>query len=311
MPARRTILAVLLGSALPRPALAQNSPVLRVASGVTDTYAEGTYAVQEGFFKDAGLNVALTTSGNGTVTLTAILAHTLDIGISNTIVIATAVTKGFPLVMIAGGALYLSQVATSALCVARDASFQNARDLEGQVVGVSALRDLNALGAKAWLSENGADLDKVRFVELGFAAMGPALERGTVAAATMGEPFISQSKGKIRIFSKFFDAVGKQFMNGVWFTTPDFVRQNPVQVHRFAEAIYTTARWANAHHAETAVILSKSTRVDLETVRDMARTVYAENLDERLVQPSLDLAYKFKVLDRPVSAADLILSSRT
>ena len=39
----------------------------------------------------------------------------------------------------------------------------------------------------------------------------------------------------------------------------------------------------------------------------MQRTTYATNLDPRLMQPVLDVAVGYKLIERPVAAPDLIV----
>ena len=75
---------------------------------------------------------------------------------------------------------------------------------------------------------------------------------------------------------------------------------------RFSSAIYETARWANTHHNETATILSGVTKVPVETIRAMNRASFATSLDTKLMQPVLDVAYRYRVIEKPVVAADLI-----
>lgn len=292
---------------IPAFAGAQTPQRIRVGALPSDTYCEAYYAADEGFFQRAGLDVEITSLTNGTAILTAVLGGTLDIGISNTVAISTAVIHGFPVGFIAGGALYLSSAPTTVLCVARDSTLRTAKDLEGKVVGVSALRDMNAAGVRAWLTQNGADVTKVQLIELAFPQMAPALVRGTIAAATVPEPQLTDAKSDVRVFAKFFDVIGKRFMNGGWFSTPDYVKKNPDAVRRFVQAIYATARWANVHHPETAAILTKYSHVSLDVTRVMTRAVYSESLDPRLIQPSVDVAYRYKLLDRPVSASEIIV----
>ena len=293
----------------PYPALAQSDRVLRVSGGVSDTYAEALYAQEAGFFKRAGLDVEVTTQTNPNIILTGVIAGAIDIGITNTIALATAVTHGIPLEIVGAGALYLSDAATTVLTVARDAPLREAKDLEGKTIAVSGLQDMNTLGVKAWLSANGADPANVHFVELGFPQMGSAIKRGAVDAATMNEPFLTAEQSNVRTFAKMFDAIGKRFVNGVWIATPAFVRANGALVRRFGEALYATAKWANTHHPETAAILAKNTRIDPEVTRTMTRVRYAESLEPRLVQPSLDAAWKFKLIERRVEVAELLSSA--
>jgi len=282
---------------------------LRIGAITSDTYGEAYYADDLGFFKKAGLDVEISTMTNGTAILNAVIGGSLDIGISNTVAISNAVIHGFPVGFIAGGALYLSSAPTTVLCVDRGSPLRNAKELEGKVVAVSALRDMNAAGTRAWLTQNGADVTKVQFIEMAFPEMAPALRRGIIAAATIPEPQLTDAKNDVRIFAKFFDVIGKRFMNGGWFSTPDYVKKNPDVVKRYVEVIYATAKWANAHHPESAAILSKYSKVSLATTQTMTRAVYSESLDPRLIQPSIDVAFRYKLLDRAVNASEIIAAT--
>lgn len=295
-------------AASPAVSVRAQSTTLRVSTGISDTYAEPIYAQAEGFFARAGLDVVVTPQTNPSLTLTGVIAGAYDVGITNTIAIAVAVLHGIPLAIVGSGALYRSDAATTVLAVARDAPYHNAKDLEGKTIATSGLQDLNTVGAKAWLAANGADISGVRFIELGFPQMGPALERGTVDAATLNEPFLTAGQSSVRTFAKMFDAIAPRFVNGVWTATPAFVRANPILVRRFMDATYACAKWANGHHPETAAILSGSSHVDLGTIEHMTRVVYAESFEPRLIQPSLDAATRFNVLPRHVDISELIVT---
>ena len=70
-------------------------------------------------------------------------------------------------------------------------------------------------------------------------------------------------------------------------------------------SLLESARWANAHHDQTAAIVSKITKIDLETIRNETRPPFAEEIRVQDLQPQLDAAYKYGFLTRPVSAAEL------
>jgi NitT/TauT family transport system substrate-binding protein len=296
-------------AAAPLAARAQSARTIRVGALASDTYAEAFYGQDGGFFKKAGLNVEITSLTNGTVIMQSVLAGALDIGISNTVSIATAVIHGFPVGFIIGGAYYLSNAPTTILAVAKNAPYRRPKDLEGQTIAVSALRDMNAAGVRAWLTRNGVNAAKVSLIEMSFPLMANALTRGTIAAATLPEPQITQSKDEVRTFARFFDVIGKRFMNGGWFTTPRYASENRDLVRDFVGAMSTTARWANSHHGETAEILAKYSHVPLDTTLSMTRAVYAEALEPKMIQPSLDVAYRYQMLERPVGASEVMLSS--
>ena len=137
--------------------------------------------------------------------------------------------------------------------------------------------------------------------------MVAALQRGTVAAALIGEPFVSGAKQDVRILASTFDAIAKEFYIGAWFGPKEMSQKSPDVLKRFTAAIYETARWANTHRDETAVVLSKFSKLDIDRVKAMARTTYATNIDTKNMQPVIDMAVKYNLLAKRANAADLIM----
>ncbi len=293
---------------IPAPAQTQTAPVLHVAATANDTFAEAYYAQDMGFFKKEGLNVDLQTFANGASVSTAVAGGAADVGISNPVGLAGAFSHGAPFVLIAGGGMYSSKAPTTVLCVAKDSPLKNAKDFEGKTIAVSGLKDLTQLGAVAWLAQNGADTSKMQFVEIPFAEMGPALQRGTVAGAVISEPSLTSAKDKglVRVFAPVFTAIAPQFLIGAWFSTKPFAQAHPDLIKKFQDAIYDAARWANANQEASAAILAKYSKITPETAREMTRATYATSLTPRTVQPPLDLAFKNSVLDKSVVASEMI-----
>jgi NitT/TauT family transport system substrate-binding protein len=301
--------AMLFSAAIP--VRADNAPLtLRVAATANDTYAEAYYAQERGAFAKAGLNVDLTTFANGASVAQAVVGGAADIGISNVVQIATAIEHGVPIRYIAGGGLYSSDEPTTALCVAQNSSIHEAKDFEGKTIAVSTLKDTSFIATEAWLSDHGADVTKIRFIEMPFPTMGPALARGTVAGVVVSEPSLSAAKSDgAQIFAKTYDGIARKFMISGWFATQDFQKQNPEAVKRFIQVIYATAAWANTHQADSGKMLVKYAQLDPSAIHGMARCQYAVNLDPRLIQPAIDASVKHGVLDKPITAAEMTASN--
>ena len=223
--------------------------------------------------------------------------------------LATAVLHGVPFGFFAGAALYASDSPTTVLCVAKSSPVKTAKDFEGQTIGVVALTSQSAVATTEWLRANGADTSTIKMYELPFPTMAAAIEHGTVAAALIGEPFFNFARDQIRVFAKPFDIIAKSFYIGAWFANRDWARSNAEVLRRFSGAVYETARWANAHQGDTLQILSKVTKIEIERVRTMNRIEWATSLDPKLMQPVLDIAAKYKLIDRPVAATDLMLKA--
>jgi NitT/TauT family transport system substrate-binding protein len=292
----------------PQSVRAQSAPVpVRIGSVAADTYAGGYYALDLGLFDKAGLSVEVTPFANGAAMAAAAAGGSIDVGIGDATELANGISRGLPFVLIAGGGVYSSAAPTTTLCVSKSSTIARAADLEGQTLGVISLVSLMSAGVKSWLTQNGADITKIHFVEMPFPQMPGALSRGVLAAATLGEPIMSDAlAADAKILGKPYDAIAKQFNISDWFTTRDWLAKNPDVGKRFVGAIYDAARWANTHHDDSAAILAKYTKIDVDRIRHMNRSGYATDLRASMVQPVLDTAFKYKALGTATAASSMI-----
>jgi ABC-type nitrate/sulfonate/bicarbonate transport system substrate-binding protein len=95
-------------------------------------------------------------------------------------------------------------------------------------------------------------------------------------------------------------------MLAAWFTTKAYADKNPDLVRKVAAALTEAGAWANAHQSDSAVIVAKVNKIDVDTIRGEVRPVYAETIRLNEIQPQLDAGYKFGFLTRPVTASELM-----
>jgi NitT/TauT family transport system substrate-binding protein len=298
------------------PALAAASTLPVRAAGTTltigtapnDPYAQAYYALDMGFFKQAGLDVSIVTMDGGAAIAAGVASGALDIGVSNPVQLATAVAHGLPVVYFAGGGMYTSENPLPVLCVAKDSPITNLKQLENKSIAVNSLKDLGEVGIKAFLVKGNVDLSTLQFVELRFSEMATALARGTIAAGLISEPALTAAKdaGTIRVLGNVYDSIGKRFYISGWFSMANWHAANRDVAARYARVMYDTARWANSHQQDSADILSRYSKVSTQTTRHMSRCLYADALNVSWLQPQLDLAAKFGVTTRRVMAAELV-----
>jgi NitT/TauT family transport system substrate-binding protein len=288
-------------------ARAEDAPKIHVLSQPIDLYAEVYYAQDLGLFKSAGLDVEITRMVNGGATAAALAGGSGDIAVFNPVQAAAAVSRGVPFTIVAGAGMYTTLAPSTAICVTKSSPLQTARDLEGKTIALASINDLSAVALKKWLGENGADPTKVHIIEMTDPEMISALSAGRIDAATLAEPWQTIARsGNNRLFAKPLDAIAPEFNIGVLVATRGWAQAHPDLVQRFTNVIYAAAKWANTHHAESAQILAKYAKVDPNTLRTMIRVVYSTDLETGHIQPALDAAYQFHLMDKPVKASDLI-----
>jgi len=293
-----------------RGALSQTEmTTIHVASTPIDVGAEVYYAQALGFFKQAGLDVQIQSIDNGAAIAGAVAGGAADIGQSNVVSIATAYQKKLPFVVLAPAGTYSSASPTTELIVLADAPFKTAKDLENKILITNGILNIGQIGGDAWLEKNGAAFRSVKWLEIPTTATGAALLSHRADAAVLSEPSLGAAlaTGSFRVFATPYDALGKRWQIGAWFTTKGWVAAHPEAAKKFVAVMQQTARWANAHHPESLQILRDASKADFPST--MHRATYGEQLDATLFQPVIDASAKYGAIAAPFPAAELFSSS--
>jgi NitT/TauT family transport system substrate-binding protein len=279
--------------------------VINLINLPADNSAEVYYAEELGFFKDAGLDVHISSMTNSGAIIAALAGGGGDIGNAVVGSVADARGKGIPILYIAPAGLYDSASPTAALVTLKDSPVAKAADLSGKVVAISGLNDLTYFATRAWIDKNGGKSADVKFIELPFPAMTAAVMAHRVDAAYVIEPFLTAGAADLKILARAAESVAPRYQATGWIASESWLASHADVALRFAAAIHRTALWANSHQKESAVILLKYLKLDPTIVEKMRRVPYAVTLETRLVQPPIDAAAKYTG-QAPVRANTLI-----
>jgi NitT/TauT family transport system substrate-binding protein len=310
MLARSQALALLAAApaiAIPSRIRAQTAIPLHIGACPFETYSEPYYAQESGIFARAGLDITISPFPNGASIAQALIANALDVGMTDPIQVANAYNHNVSMCYFAPGVLYTSTAPTSALCVAKNGPIRTAKDLEGKTIAVNGLKSTAEFATREWMRANGADPAKAQFVEITFTATVAAIQRGTIAAAIASEPALSSIPDDVRALANVYDAIAKTWLINSYIARREWLPPNAEAARRFARAIAEAARWSNTHHAETAPMLAKVTKLEVASLNKMTRATFATSLNLDYIQPTLDIALRYNAIDKPVNAASLIV----
>lgn len=291
-----------LGVLAARPALAQTAAPLRAGVTSDDGY-EAWFAQDLGFFAKSGLNVESQFFNNGAAAAAALTGGSLTVACGNVVTVAQARDHGLPIVMVAPSIVYVNANPNNSLMVLRESPLQTAKDLNGKTVGVLSLQGILSLSLKLWIDANGGDSKTVQLVEITPPQMLAAMQRGTVAAALMVDPFLTAAAAETRLFGLPSGAFGPRSIVTGWFATTDWIKQNGAAAKSFAQIMSQTARWANdpANRDQATQIVAKH----LGRTIDLGKTAYAPNFQSDPMQPILAAAFRYKYISRPMTVADI------
>ncbi len=306
---RSRALALLGAGALalaPRVAFAQPTPI-RLGTLVNgESYALAFYAQDGGFFSKAGLNIEIVPVGDPSAIIASVAGGSIDVGFADPPLIGNASNRGLPVAYFAGGALYSSDAPTTVLVVAPDATDKTPRDFHGKTIAVVVAKSIGAAALTSWIIQGGGDPAQIRLIEMPFSVMVTAVEKGDIAGAFLAEPFLTNAKGSVKIVAKPFDAIGPRFFINSGFASRAWLAANPAFAGKLAASLAETSRWVDTHRDESAPTLVKIAKVSPDVVRSMNRVRFAD-LDPKLIQPVLDTAFKFGLMQTAVNATDIIV----
>jgi NitT/TauT family transport system substrate-binding protein len=177
-------------------------------------------------------------------------------------------------------------------------------------MAVSGLNNIAQVATAAWIDRNGGDAKAVKFVEMPFPAMLPALAAGTIQASSANEPWLTAAADRgDRVLIEDKNPIAPVFLLGGWATTREWIQKNGPAATRFVAAMREIAQWSNAHHAESAPILAKYSKIPAETITHMRRGDFAERFDPALIQPVIDAAAKYGIIAAPFRASEIIFGA--
>ncbi|HXF33232.1 MAG TPA: ABC transporter substrate-binding protein [Candidatus Acidoferrales bacterium] len=299
-----TLAFVLASSAAAQPALTS----IKVGLVPSDDITPVLYAVRSGMFKKAGLDVQLFPSSSGTAVAQAVVGGSYEIGKSSLVSLMNAHLRGLPLYLIAAGGVYDTSAPYAELVVAPDSRYKTGKDLDGKLIGVPALNDLNVVVADGWVDQHGGDSKSLKFLEIPNSAATAALGEHRIDAYVMLYPPLAAALDgkKVKILGPAYDSVAKHFVFAGWFSTKTWADAHPDIVKKFTGVLYQAAAYTNKHHAETAPMIADMTKIPVETIEHMPRTDGSTAMSPREIQPLIDSAAKYKLIPDAFPAKDLI-----
>ena len=308
---RRLLLGylALVAAATAAPARAQ-TPLVRVRLGSTanDDVTPVLYAMDKGLFRQAGLDIDLTPSSNGTAVAAAVAGNSLDIGRSSVLPLITAFSHGVPFTLVGPSGIYLGSASTGGVLTLKDSPYHTGRDLNGKIVAASAINDISTIGVKTWIERTGGNVASVQFVEATGPEVGVALDSGRVAAANIVNPNLAQllATGKYRILLDPMSPLGTRVLEAAWFATTDYATKNADVIRKFGTVLATASAFCNDHPDQTVGVLASFAKIDPDVVAHMTRDKYDLKLTPSDIQPVIDAAAKFNVIPKSFDAKTFI-----
>ena len=201
--AAASLAVLLVASTATAPAQSPALTTIRFTSSASDDLRPLLYAQSAGLFQKAGLNVVIDKAASGGVVAQSVIGGAMDIGKASLVSLIAAYARGVPFALIAPSAIHRKDDNNSGIMIAANSPLKSVLDLQGKVVGCTAIGDIGYLGIRGLIDAQGGDSSTVKWVEIPISTLGPAIEAGRVDAGLTIEPVMSKDlgTGKFRILA--------------------------------------------------------------------------------------------------------------
>ena len=267
-------------------------------------------AQEKGYFKEAGLDINPMAMVGGAAIQPALASGALNIGWSNVVSTFQGHQEGFDYRFITSGAL--AKRGTNEVFgvqVATDSPIQSAKDLAGKTIATNTIGNITQAIGQHWIDNNGGDSSKLKWVEVPFPNMEAAVVQKHIDAFVAVEPFVtvpSQVNKKTRVLARPAGGIAPRFMIASFFASEAWIQKNEGIVKAFVGALH---RGIDAHNADlegAKTIIAKHTGLSPEVLKVVTLTAFEKRLLESDLEPIMDLALRYKLINKKFSVRDVI-----
>ena len=265
---------------------------------------------EQGFDKQNGLQFVETTYTDGNAIFKAMQSDSLDVGPSvGSVPVLSAAERGLiPGTVVPVAANSFSDPSHPSVGVLVGPSINNWKDLEGQAIGVPSLTSLHGTAMQGRLKQEG--VSDYTLVVIPIPNLGLAVAGGNVVAASMQEPYLTQSllRGDGKLLGWIIGGPPFERMEFTMIVfSAAFYQNNPTAVKAYLRAHLQAVKWINQHPDEARSILTKRLGLSEEVGQKITLPnwpVDARN-DPGLLESMQPLLVEIGMLKAPIPASQL------
>lgn len=252
--------------------------------------------MDEGFFKEEGIDLQVQVIQNAATMVPSMLNGQLDIGTSALPPFLTALEQKVPVQAVSGISTLQKDAAleTTRLMARGDTTVARPKDLEGKTVAVNAINSGPHIGLMKTMANDGGDPAKASFVAMPFADMKAAVEDKRVDAAAMAEPFVTmtENSGGKALFSVYIEP-GLEFLDPsstsvLAFASTQYLGQNAETVEKFKAALDKATKVAAEDPQKVVAVMEKHAKIDPQIAGKMNQSGYGTEITESSLEKLRD-----------------------
>lgn len=221
--------------------------------------------IEQGFFEEVGLKVEPKTIQAASSTIPSLLNNQQQFAMVSAVPTITGVSKGIKIQTVTGNDRYSDDpdAPDGAALIASDGSgITKASELAGSTIAIVGLKSAPELAVRRALKASDVDPSTVKFVEIAYPDMVPALRSDRVDAALVVDPFLAEARaaGLELVMQPFAEGLpGK--VGTTWIAASSLIESDAHVVDRFARAMDKSIEYAADHPDAVREVLGTYTKL--------------------------------------------------
>ncbi|MEQ4724053.1 ABC transporter substrate-binding protein [Nonomuraea sp. B19D2] len=268
-------------------------------------------ALERGFFKEEGLNVKQEAIQAPQAVLGKLSNGQMDVVLGSYATILTiqeAGTEKFKYIADS----YQGAPKAFGIMVKKDSPIKKVADLKGKKIGVNVAAGLGTLTMSPHLKIAGLDPKKdVNYVVVPTDQWIPSLDKGSVDAVWMTDPYVSQAKkelGATMLVDTMSGPTDGLPITG-WAATEKWTQNNPKTLAAFQRAMAKAQQIAATDRSAVTKILPTYTKIPAETAATINLGNYPTSLNAQRIQRVADLMLDAGMLKQKIDVNSMIYSA--
>ncbi|WP_026422972.1 ABC transporter substrate-binding protein [Actinokineospora inagensis] len=271
-------------------------------------------AIEQGYFKEQGLDVEPVVEASGAASINAVLSGDIDIAFSSYPAPLLAQSRKFADFKIVADAL-AAKPGHIVVVAPPNSPLKKATDAPGKRIAITARNTMTDLAPMSVLKTQNVDYTQIQWREMNFPDMIPAMQRGDVDGAVVVEPWVTTAEKKLGAIPVFDGASGptaEMPMSGYVAIGGQgkFATTSPNTVAAFQRAL-AKAQAEATDRSKVEPMFVKYAKIDAETAKLVTIATYSTSLEANRIQRVANLMEEFGVIKGHLDVSTMIVNGNS
>jgi NitT/TauT family transport system substrate-binding protein len=270
-------------------------------------------ADRQGYFKEEGLQVEISTFESGALAVPVLQSGRLDITLSSTVSTLQGVEVGLDAVVLAPAAVVRAMPPDSTTAVVvRKNSVKSLKDLEGKRVAVNVIKSSSWLHLVALLDKYGVDWTKIRLSEVPPPQMSDPLLAGQLDAILQNDPFrtVLMETGKIEYMGWPYVETAPNTDITQFIALAPWVAKNQATAAKFVRAVAKGSQFVESNDAVAREINQQFTNLNSALKDKVMLPRFGTEINLKDLNHTMEMMQKYGLLKGPVNLSDRVFRAQ-